>query len=99
MAEALVVVGAGGFARETLDVLTALERDGRDRWDLLGVLDDSPSQQNLERLDAMGVRYLGAAVPQSLPSGRTSVVVAVGSPGARVALWRIRQITVLKLVR
>lgn len=87
MAEALVVVGAGGFAREALDVVDAMQLLDGDRWNLAGVLDDSPSDVNLERLADRGIAHLGAATPASLPSAGTAVAIAVGSPAARIALW------------
>lgn len=84
MAEALIVVGAGGFAREALDVAEAM---GQDDWDIVGVLDDAPSDRNLDRLRARGIAHLGAAMPQSLPCRDVSVAIAVGSPQTRSSIW------------
>jgi sugar O-acyltransferase (sialic acid O-acetyltransferase NeuD family) len=49
VAEPLVVVGAGGFGRETVEVVRAVnadhaDRHGRPRWDLVGFLDDDPGR-------------------------------------------------------
>jgi hypothetical protein len=85
MAEPLIVIGAGGFAREALDVLSAMNDD---RFDVMGVIDDSPSELNLERLVTRGIPYLGVVTPEVLPRARTWVVVAVGSPALRRVLWR-----------
>lgn len=54
----VVVVGASGFGRETLDTLVAMQQAG-ERLEIVGVLDDFPSEINLTRLRDRGVRYLG----------------------------------------
>lgn len=74
----LVVVGAGGFGREALDVVEAV---GSHR--LLGVLDDSPSDLNLERLAARGIRYLGSVGQWTAAGDRAEYLIAIGSPAAR----------------
>jgi sugar O-acyltransferase (sialic acid O-acetyltransferase NeuD family) len=84
MSEPLVIVGAGGFGREVLDVAEATNAaSSRAVWDIVGVVDDAPSSQNLDRLDRRGVGYLGAV--DSLPQG-ARVAVAVGCPRTRRAL-------------
>ena len=75
----LVVVGAGGFGRETIDVVSDINAEGM-RWYLIGIVDDAPSEKNLERLRASGAPYLGAV--DRIPTD-ASVVVAVGSPAIR----------------
>jgi sugar O-acyltransferase (sialic acid O-acetyltransferase NeuD family) len=61
----IVVVGAGGFGREVIDIIEALnlEAGGPEAadppWTLLGVVDDSPSAVNLERLADRSVPWLG----------------------------------------
>jgi sugar O-acyltransferase (sialic acid O-acetyltransferase NeuD family) len=84
----LVVVGAGGFGREALDVVEALNAAGpRSLFDVRGVLDDAPSKLNLGRLARRGVRYLGAIDEglADLPDG-TAYVLGIGDPGARARL-------------
>lgn len=79
----LVVVGAGGFGREVLDIVEAITRTGREpQVELLGVLDDRPSRENLELLAERGVAYLGtvdsfAAVPP------VSFVIGIAHPEHR----------------
>ncbi len=58
MAERIVVVGAGGFGRETLDVVEALIAAG-EPLQLLGVVDSGPRQVDLGRLGERGIIYLG----------------------------------------
>jgi sugar O-acyltransferase (sialic acid O-acetyltransferase NeuD family) len=77
--EPLVVVGAGGFGREALDVAEA-RNAVEPTWNILGVVDDAPSSLNLERLHARGVRFLGSV--GEIPAGAT-VVIGVGGPGPR----------------
>lgn len=70
----LVVVGAGGFARETIEVACAL--GPRAAWEVRGVLDDDPA---LGGATVAGVPVLG---PTSLLSDHPDacVVVCVGNP-------------------
>jgi sugar O-acyltransferase (sialic acid O-acetyltransferase NeuD family) len=71
----LVVVGAGGFGRETVDAVLAMNAHGAS-WRLLGYLDDNPSLAGQQVNGAPvlgGVRELG-----NLPN--TFVVVTTGRP-------------------
>jgi sugar O-acyltransferase (sialic acid O-acetyltransferase NeuD family) len=72
----LVIAGAGGFARETVGVVRAINAIGPGSWNLLGFLDDDAGLRGrtrsgvtiLDRMDAI------AGLPD------VSVVVCVGSP-------------------
>lgn len=75
----LVIVGAGGFGRETIDVVRSVNAV-RSTWNLLGVIDDAPSAINLERLSPLGVPHLGGL--ESMPHG-VAVAVAIGTPRIR----------------
>lgn len=78
----IVIVGAGGFGRETLDVVAALGNSVR----LAGVLDDAPSEANLQRLHDRGASYLGT-IDEWLGRGDDAeYAVAVGNPAVRRAL-------------
>ena len=57
-AEPIVVIGAAGFGRETLDVITAMIAAGAD-VEIAGVVDDAPSGADVARLAARGTAYLG----------------------------------------
>lgn len=77
MTDGLVVVGAGGMGRETIDVARAAGRE------VVGVVDDGPSSADLDRLARSGVAYLGD-LDGWLSSGSTTPwVVAVGDPTLR----------------
>lgn len=55
----IIVVGAGGFGREVLDVIDSINVVHR-KYRLRGVVDDNPSQTNLELLEHRKIAYLGA---------------------------------------
>lgn len=81
----LVTVGVGGFGREILDVIDAINADApARRWDVIGVLDDIPAEVNLNRLEARRVPYLGTT-DQWLESGRKDArfVIGIGHPAVR----------------
>ncbi len=82
----VVVIGASGFGRECLDVLDAMIAAGSP-VDVLGVVDDAPSDLNRQRLAARGVSYLGT-VQEWLAGGDPGVrfVLGVGSPQVRRGL-------------
>lgn len=83
MSQSLVVIGAGGFGRETLDVVHAINSRSSS-FDVLGVLDDAPSELNLERLAARDIRYLGAIEEWlSAAADESEFAVAIGKPSVR----------------
>lgn len=85
---AVVIVGAGGFAREVLDVIEAIRQVSREPGPhVLGVTGRSASQQQLVRLAERGVNYFASdsAFLDDPPRGAV-FVVGVGDPAARAAL-------------
>ncbi|WP_448073286.1 acetyltransferase [Georgenia yuyongxinii] len=86
----LVVVGASGFGRETLDVfVAATEADPSGLPSLAGVLDDAPSDANLTRLRARQVPYLGALDEHLVHLAGVAYVIGVGDPHARARLAQV----------
>lgn len=81
--EPLVVIGASGFGRECLDVLDAMVAAGA-LLEVVGVVDDGPSELNLERLAARGVAHLGT-LDDWLGSGTAPrrYVLGIGHPQVR----------------
>lgn len=76
----LVIVGAGGFGREVLDVLRAVDPFGL-RWRFDGFVSDT--QPDLGSLERLGATWLGG-VGEFLSSGfDTEYVVAIGNPQSR----------------
>jgi sugar O-acyltransferase (sialic acid O-acetyltransferase NeuD family) len=91
-----LVVGAGGFARETLELVGAVNRVAR-RWRVLGLLDDDP---RLHGCEIHGARVIGPSEavhdhPGSLvtacvaspedPTRRLDLVCRLGLPAERYA--------------
>lgn len=84
MAENLVIVGAGGFGRETLDVAEAINAAASmPVWSVIGVVDDAPTTVNLERLAARGAVYAGTTDALIARPERPRYVVGIGSPAVR----------------
>ena len=84
----LVVVGAGGFGRETVDLVQALNAAARNlgeepTWHLLGVVDDDPSEKNLARLRATAVPFLGGTEMLVRLDRPPAAAIGVGAPGVR----------------
>lgn len=86
MIKKVVVVGASGFGRESLDVLDAMIKGG-EAIDVTGVVDDSPSDVNLLRLERRGVPYLGT-IDEGLSSLEPDVafVLGIGNPAIKPGL-------------
>lgn len=88
MSTSIVVVGAGGFGREVVDVIEAMNAESPEQaappWRLLGVLDDSPSETNLERLADRSIPFLGALDDFLRERHRdTAYAVGVGATAVR----------------
>jgi sugar O-acyltransferase (sialic acid O-acetyltransferase NeuD family) len=81
----LVIIGAGGFGREVLDVVEAINLDraseGATAFEVLGFLDDG--EPDPATLDPYGVRHLGpVSLLDTLPSD-VGYVIGIGSPSIR----------------
>lgn len=79
-----MIVGAGGFGREVLDVINDMNKSAdktQQPWDFLGFIDDgSPASERLERL---GATHLGGSESlDDLPIG-TSYAIGIGSGPVR----------------
>lgn len=55
----IVVVGAAGTGREVLDIIEATNTVNGPTYSIVGVLDDAPQPNQLERLRDRGIPYLG----------------------------------------
>ncbi|MEQ1788798.1 MAG: acetyltransferase, partial [Acidimicrobiales bacterium] len=78
MTEPFVVVGAGGHAREVLDVADAIAAAGG-RAEVLGVVTETRADTDL--LAARGVAVLGGL--DVVREGRLPYVIAIGAPAVR----------------
>ncbi len=81
--ERVVVIGASGFGRESLDVLEAMMCAG-EAIEICGVVDDHPSETNLCRLTDRGLAYLGTMDAWLAETARdVRYVLGIGSPSVR----------------
>jgi sugar O-acyltransferase (sialic acid O-acetyltransferase NeuD family) len=71
----LLIIGAGGFGRETAEAVRAVNQ-AEPSWDLVGYLDDSPAQQGatIDGLKVVGPVEAVADYPDA------HVVVTIGNP-------------------
>lgn len=81
----LVVLGCGGFGREVVEIVSAVNNERR-RWNLVGVIDDAEEGPDLDLIQARGLEHLGGLeVLLNLPDS-TWAVIAIGSNDARRSL-------------
>lgn len=84
MPEPLIVVGAGGFGREVIDIVDAANASARTPvWELVGVVDDDPREENLKRLAERTVPYLGTCKACVASHPGANYVVGIGAPSVR----------------
>lgn len=90
MSTPLLLIGAGGFARETIELVRAINREAP-TWEVVGLLDDDPE---LHGREILGVPVLGAcAAIAEYPEA--AVAACVASP--RDPLRRLRLVARLGL--
>ena len=85
-----VLIGAGGFGREVLDVVEAHNRavgaDSTSCMRIIGFVDDNPSDLNIERLYTRGYSHLGSLAEILQKDQIGSYLLGVGSPKIRRAI-------------
>ncbi|WP_433392454.1 NeuD/PglB/VioB family sugar acetyltransferase [Micromonospora sp. KLBMP9576] len=80
----LVIIGAGGFGREVLGIVRAINEASRDvRWRVLGFVDDSPGEADLKRIQRLDAAYLGPIDSLVGQPATTHVTIGVGEPAVR----------------
>lgn len=88
MSNPIVVIGAGGFGREVVDVIEAINAadngEGQVPWRVVGVVDDSITPPNLQRLQQRAIPHVGSTSDflSSADPGIT-YTVGIGSPHVR----------------
>lgn len=102
MPEDIIVVGAGGFGRETLDVIEAINAAAAEPvWNIVGVVDDGPAEVQVERLKARGIALLGGLDALREQADGCWYVIGIGSPAVRariaaaVEAWGVRAATLV----
>lgn len=84
MAEDVIIIGAGGFGREVADVIEAVNASAADPvWNLVGIVDDSPSETNLERLTHRSIEYLGSLAAAMASQSQAHYLIGIGNPDVR----------------
>jgi sugar O-acyltransferase (sialic acid O-acetyltransferase NeuD family) len=81
MTERLVVAGAGGSGRELLDIVEAAGG-----YEIVGVVDDSPSDANLQRLRERGIPMLGSSAEWLARGERVHYLIGIEHPPIRSRL-------------
>ncbi|HEV7949596.1 MAG TPA: acetyltransferase [Glaciihabitans sp.] len=81
MPEPLVIVGCGGHGREILGIVSAINSADKQRWKLLGFVDDGPTKENLHRLNRLDVAFLGPCA--ELVELSAKYVIGIGDPRIR----------------
>jgi len=85
--QAVVVIGAGGFGRETLDVIEAVNRAAtRPIFEIVGVVDDAPSALDQERLAARGIAWIGTIHAWLAEKTTAQFLIGIGNPIVRTAI-------------
>ncbi len=78
MADDLVIVGAGGHGRETLDIVEAMNDAGAAQWNFLGFVDDGEV-----RGDRLARREAEVVEVSELDPEAVRYVIGIGDPGTR----------------
>lgn len=87
MTQRLVIIGAGGFGRETLDVVEAANHySTKVQFLISGVVDDMPSRLSLSRLKARQVNWLGTIKDWLETAADELYLLGIGDPCVRARL-------------
>ena len=78
MADDLVIVGAGGHGRETLDIVEAMNDAGTAQWSFLGFVDDGEVRE-----DRLARREAEVVEVSELDPEAVRYVIGIGDPGTR----------------
>lgn len=87
MSRDLVIVGCGGHGREVYSIAEAINAAAAGpRWRVVGFVDDKPSAASRERVDRLGVPYLGPVEWLRELGPATHVGLGIGDPRLRRTL-------------
>lgn len=87
MSRDLVIVGCGGHGREAYRIAEAVNAAAIEpRWRVVGFIDDKPPAVSLERVDRLGVPYLGPLGWLAELGPETHVALGIGDPRVRRAV-------------
>lgn len=90
MTESLVIVGCGGHGREALSIVRAHNQavPGDRAWEVLGFVDDHPSDAHRQLVGSLGVPLLGSLEWLADAPRNTHVILGLGEPATRRAIGR-----------
>lgn len=92
MARDLIIIGCGGFGREVVGIVDAVNdlNPGAPEWNLIGFMDDNPSEVNRARVARLEIPLLGAFVTDHarIPQG-CQVIVGIGDARVREPYSRL----------
>ncbi|MET0715711.1 MAG: acetyltransferase [Mycetocola sp.] len=89
MTRDLIIIGAGGFGRETLDVVEAMNAiDGQAKYRVVGIVDDALGEVAGARLAARGYAHIGGLDEWLVGDPTADFIIAIGSPAARASIAR-----------
>jgi sugar O-acyltransferase (sialic acid O-acetyltransferase NeuD family) len=78
----LVIIGIGGQGRECLDIVRAMNDDGAS-FNVVGFVDDSPSEANRFNVDALGHEVIGTLEEFFCAPGSAQVCIGIGNGSVR----------------
>ncbi|MEA3550238.1 acetyltransferase [Pseudarthrobacter sp. C1] len=84
----VVIVGAGGFGRETIEAVRAEASSMSHSRRLIGVVDSDPGRFNLARLASLGVPYLGTDLEWLGSNPSAEFVIGIGDPRIKARVHR-----------
>jgi sugar O-acyltransferase (sialic acid O-acetyltransferase NeuD family) len=84
----IVIIGCGGHGREVFGIIQAINAASPSGpvWRVAGFVDDKPSAVNRERVDRLGVAYLGPIEWLGEVGPGTHIVIGIGDPATRRAI-------------
>jgi sugar O-acyltransferase (sialic acid O-acetyltransferase NeuD family) len=82
----VVIIGAGGFGRETLDVVEAMIADDPASVRVVGVVDDAPTDRNLQLLEERSVPLMGSVDALLRLPVAVQYLIGIGSPRVRASV-------------
>lgn len=83
MPRPLVIIGCGGHGREIHGIAQAMNDVAEDSWKILGFVDDSPSDINLQRIYRLGAPFLGRTEAVSDFDSDAQYAIGIGNPRVR----------------
>jgi sugar O-acyltransferase (sialic acid O-acetyltransferase NeuD family) len=85
MPDGVVIVGASGHGREIFGIIQAINAVG-ERWEVVGFVDDAPSDANRQRVERLGAKLLGPTEVLAGIGPDVRYVIGIGDPRVRAVV-------------